>query len=172
MDMLRAIALMLELDEEYFTEKVRYGNSILRPIHYPPLKGNEEAKAYRSSAHEDINLITLLIGASEPGLEVKNRSGLWVPAQTKADEIVVNVGDMLQRLTNHKLKSTTHQVVNPKNPDAMRKSRFSIPFFLHPISNMSLAPLKSCVSSENPARDPDTTAGEYLLERLREIGLT
>jgi isopenicillin N synthase-like dioxygenase len=172
MDMLRAISLILELPENYFDEKVRYGNSILRPIHYPPLQGDEEPRAYRASAHEDINLITLLIGASEAGLEVKNRKGQWVPVQSGRDEIVVNVGDMLQRLTNYKLISTTHQVVNPKERERMRKPRFSIPFFLHPVSDMSLKALETCVSPANPAKDPSTTAGEYLHERLRQIGLT
>jgi isopenicillin N synthase-like dioxygenase len=170
-DMLRAISIILEVPEDYFTEKVRYGNSILRPIHYPPLKGDEEPKAYRSSAHEDINLITLLIGASEPGLQVKNRKGEWVALQSGRDEIVVNVGDMLQRLTNYRLKSTTHQVVNPTDRSAMSKPRFSIPFFLHPISDMSLAALDTCTSADNPPKDPATTAGEYLAQRLREIGL-
>ncbi len=170
MDMLRAIAVILEQDEEYFSEKVRYGNSKLRAIHYPPLRGDEKPGAVRSAEHEDINLITLLIGASSPGLQVKNRSGEWIPIQTKESEIVVNVGDMLQRLTNYKLKSTTHRVVNP--PQALATTnRYSMPFFLHPVSDMSLEALQSCVSPENPAKDPVTTAGEYLNERLRQIGL-
>src|SRR5690606_31612382 len=120
-----------DLPENYFDEKVRYGNSILRPIHYPPLRGDEEAGALRSAAHEDINLITLLIGASSPGLEVKNRRGEWVAITTGPNEIVVNVDDMLQRLTNYKLISTTHRVTNPPSNES---TRFSIPFFLHPVS--------------------------------------
>jgi isopenicillin N synthase-like dioxygenase len=112
-----------------------------------------------------------LIGASEPGLQVKNRKGEWVALQSGRDEIVVNVGDMLQRLTNYRLKSTTHQVVNPTDRSAMSKPRFSIPFFLHPISDMSLAALDTCTSADNPPKDPATTAGEYLAQRLREIGL-
>jgi isopenicillin N synthase-like dioxygenase len=171
-DLLRAIALYLGQPEDYFDEKVRYGNSVLRPIHYPALTGREEANAVRSAAHEDINLITLLIGASSPGLEVKSRKGEWIPIVTGPTEIVVNVGDMLQRLTNYKLVSTTHRVVNPpRQLSGSQATRFSVPFFLHPVSDMSLAPLLSCVDSQNPPRDPSTTAGEYLTERLREIGL-
>ena len=171
-EMLRAIALGLGLEENWFDAKVKYGNSILRPIHYPPLTGKEEPGAVRSSAHEDINLITLLIGASSPGLQVKNREGRWIPITTQPSEIVVNVGDMLQRLTNHKLKSTTHRVVNPPPSTATDgATRFSIPFFLHPESDMSLAALPSCVSAQNPAREPPILAGEYLFQRLREIGL-
>lgn len=171
-EMLRAIALGLQLPESYFDEKVRLGNSILRPIHYPPLTGREEPGAVRSSAHEDINLITLLIGASSPGLQVKNREGRWVSITVQPSEIVVNVGDMLQRLTNHKLRSTTHRVVNPP-PEAIGKeaTRFSIPFFLHPVSDVSLDALPSCVSASNPKREPAITAGAYLQQRLREIGL-
>lgn len=170
MDVLRALALNLGQPESYFDDKVRYGNSVLRPIHYPPLTGREEPGAVRSSAHEDINLITLLIGASSPGLEVKLKTGEWFAITTQPNEIVVNVGDMLQRLTNHRLKSTTHRVVNPP-ADRATSTRFSIPFFLHPVSDMSLAALPSCVSAQNPARDPDILAGTYLEERLREIGL-
>jgi len=168
MNMLQAIALHLELPENYFDEKVRYGNSILRPIHYPPLRGDEAPDALRSAEHEDINLITLLIGASSPGLEVKDRNGKWVAITTGPNEIVVNVGDMLQRLTNYKLVSTTHRVANPPSKESIR---FSIPFFLHPVSRMSLKALESCVPAGTEPRDPETTAGEYLDERLREIGL-
>ncbi len=170
-EVLRAIALHLKLPENYFDEKVKYGNSILRPIHYPPLTGKEEPGAVRSSAHEDINLITLLIGASSPGLEVKTVDGKWHAITTAPNEIVVNIGDMMQRLTNHKLKSTTHRVVNPPQVGGESPTRFSVPFFLHPVSDMQLAALPSCVSANNPAKDPPITAGEYLTQRLREIGL-
>jgi isopenicillin N synthase-like dioxygenase len=173
MELLRAIALDLKLPENFFDEKTLYGNSILRPIHYPPLKGDEHPDAVRSSAHEDINLITLLIGASYPGLQALSRQGEWIPITTEKDQIVVNVGDMLQRLTNHRFVSTTHRVVNPPK-DLMADEgsrRYSIPFFLHPVSDMSLKALDSCVSAENPEREPPITAGEYLNQRLREIGL-
>ncbi len=172
MQVLRAISFTLKEREDYFDEKVRYGNSILRPIHYPPLTGKEEAGALRSSAHEDINLITLLIGASNPGLQVLSKKGEWIPIQTQPTEIVVNVGDMLQRLTNYELVSTTHRVTNPPAAKGSKETtRFSIPFFLHPISEMSLAALPSCVVPGQSPKDPSTTAGEYLNERLREIGL-
>lgn len=170
-EVLKAIAISFELEEDFFEDFVIYGDSKLRPIHYPPLTGTEVPGAVRSSAHEDINLITLLIGASSPGLQVLNTAGQWLEITTQPHEIVVNVGDMLQRLTNYKLRSTTHRVVNPPQHLA-GTTRFSIPFFLHPIPEMSLAPLKNCVSAALPPRDPATTAGEYLAERLREIGLT
>ncbi len=170
-DLLRALSLWLNLDEEFFEDFVILGDSKLRPIHYPPLRGSEPAGAIRSSEHEDINLITLLIGASSPGLQAKSKSGEWIEITTKPNEIVVNVGDMLQRLTNYRLISTTHRVVNPPTGNE-GTTRFSIPFFLHPVPEMSLAPLRACVSQSNPPRDPPTTAGEYLSERLREIGLT
>jgi isopenicillin N synthase-like dioxygenase len=170
-DLLRAIALYLELPENYFDSYIQYGNSILRPIHYPPLTGQEVPSAIRSAAHEDINLITLLIGASAPGLQVKHLSGDWIDATTQPGEIVVNVGDMLQRLTNYRLVSTTHRVVNPPLERAST-TRFSVPFFLHPESRMSLKALPSCVGPDKPQRDPSTTAGEYLSQRLKEIGLT
>ena len=170
MDLLRAIAVVLEQDENYFTEKVRYGNSKLRAIHYPPLRGDEQPGAVRSAEHEDINLITLLIGASSPGLQVKLLNGEWLPVQTQPHEIVVNVGDMLQRLTNYRLKSTTHRVVNPPR-ELASTHRYSMPFFLHPASDVSLEALPSCVSPDNPVIDAPITAGEYLNERLRQIGL-
>jgi isopenicillin N synthase-like dioxygenase len=165
---LQAIALYLGLDEFYFDEFVRHGNSILRPIHYPPVTA--PTKAVRAGAHEDINLITLLVGASADGLQVLNRKNEWVNVTSIADHIVVNVGDMLQRLTNNKLKSTTHRVVNPTG-QAQTTSRYSVPFFLHPISEMKLNCLPQTIDSTHPKAYPDCTAGEYLEERLREIGL-
>ena len=171
-NMLRAISLILKQPENYFDNYVRYGNSILRPIHYPALTGSEERGAVRSAAHEDINLITLLIGASSPGLEVLTLSGQWLPVTTQPNEIVVNVSDMLQRHSNYMLKSTTHRVVNPPRPRGTPDEvRFSIPFFLHPVSDMNLAALPSCVSDKNPPKDPPILAGDYLMQRLREIGL-
>lgn len=171
-NLLRAIADYLDLPNDYFDRKVHNGNSILRPIHYFPIENPDEipADAVRAAEHEDINLITLLIGASADGLEVKNAEGKWIAAKPKPNEIVINVGDMLQRLTNNRLKSTTHRVVNPPRA-LMHLPRFSVPFFLHPQSGMSLACLSSCISESNPKVYPDCTAGEYLDERLREIGL-
>lgn len=167
--MLRAIALYLDLDEQYFDDKIKNGNSILRPIHYPPIT-SEPKSAVRAGQHEDINLITLLIGASADGLEVLNKKNEWVAVTALPDHIVVNVGDMLQRLTNGKLKSTTHRVVNPPR-EKWGTSRYSIPFFLHPRSEMRLDCLASCVpSGEQPHWEP-ISAGEFLDERLAEIGL-
>ncbi len=167
--LLQAIALYLGLEEHYFDGYVRNGNSILRAIHYPPIV-SEPKSAIRAEQHEDINLITLLIGASADGLEILTKQQEWIPVTSVPEQIVVNVGDMLQRLTNNKLRSTTHRVVNPKR-EVWHTSRFSIPFFLHPKSSMSLRCLESCISNEHPKVYEDATAGEYLDERLREIGL-
>ena len=169
---LNAIAVYLNLPENYFEPKVFNGNSILRAIHYFPIENPDAlpADAVRAGAHEDINLITLLIGASADGLEVLMRDGEWFPIKAQGEDIVVNVGDMLQRLTNNKLKSTTHRVVNPPR-ELMKTSRYSVPFFLHPKAAMDLTCLESCVDAEHPKAYADITAGEYLDERLREIGL-
>ena len=170
--LLHAIAVYLNLPENYFDDKVHNGNSILRAIHYFPIENPDRlpADAVRAGAHEDINLITLLIGASADGLEVLTRDNRWYPVKAHAEDIVVNVGDMLQRLTNNKLKSTTHRVVNPPL-ELMKTSRFSVPFFLHPKANMDLTALDSCIDADHPKAYTDITAGEYLDERLREIGL-
>lgn len=166
---LRALAIYLGLDEFYFDKKVQKGNSILRAIHYPPIK--EEPKgAVRAGAHGDINLITLLMGASASGLQVLRKDGVWVDAIAEPDELVINVGDMLSRHTNNKLKSTIHQVVNPPKEE-WGKPRFSIPFFMHPVSEMKLDVLENCVDENNPKQFDDITAGEFLTQRLREIGL-
>jgi isopenicillin N synthase-like dioxygenase len=167
--LLQAIALYLGLDEHYFDQYVYNGNSILRSIHYPPIT-NEPKSAIRAEQHEDINLITLLVGASADGLQILTKQGEWVGVTSLPEQIVVNVGDMLQRFTNNKLRSTTHRVVNPAR-ELWHTSRFSIPFFLHPKSSMSLQCLSTCIDADHPKAYPDATAGEYLDERLREIGL-
>jgi isopenicillin N synthase-like dioxygenase len=167
--LLQAIALYLDLPEHYFDEYVYNGNSILRAIHYPPII-HEPASAIRAEQHEDINLITLLVGASADGLEILSKQDEWVAVTSLPDQIVCNVGDMLQRLTNNKLISTTHRVVNPKR-ELWHTSRFSIPFFLHPRSCMSLKCLDNCIDAAHPIAYEDASAGEYLDERLREIGL-
>ncbi len=167
--LLQAIALYLGLDENYFDVFVEEGNSIVRAIHYPPIT-NEPKSAIRAEQHEDINLITLLVGASADGLQILTKKNDWVGVTSLPDQIVVNVGDMLQRLTNNKLKSTTHRVVNPPR-ELWHTSRFSIPFFLHPKSAMSLAALDSCIDENHKKAYEDITAGEYLEERLKEIGL-
>jgi isopenicillin N synthase-like dioxygenase len=167
--LLQAIALFLGLEEHYFDEYVHNGNSILRAIHYPPIT-QEPASAIRAEQHEDINLITLLVGASADGLQILTKQNEWVPVTSLTEQIVVNVGDMLQRLTNDRLKSTTHRVINPPK-EMWGTSRFSIPFFLHPKSDMNLACIDSCINEAHPKAYIDYTAGEYLDERLREIGL-
>ena len=168
-NLLRAIALYLGLDEHYFDGKIQYGNSILRAIYYPPIT-REPASAIRAEQHEDINLITLLVGASAGGLQLLTTDGEWVDVVPEEDEIVVNVGDMLQRLTNNYLKSTTHRVVNPPKEE-WHTDRLSIPFFLHPVADMSLDSLPDTVTSDRPRAYEPITAGDYLDERLREIGL-
>lgn len=170
--LLKAIALYLNLPENYFEDKVKHGNSILRAIHYFPITNPEllPEGAVRAAAHGDINLITLLMGASAEGLEVLRRDGKWIAITALPDQIVVNVGDMLDRLTNHKLKSTIHRVINPP-VEKLGTSRFSIPFFMHPRSEMDLKCLESCVDNENPRMYVDMTAGEFLNERLIELGL-
>lgn len=167
--MLRAIALFLNQPEHYFDDKVHNGNSILRPIHYPPINA-EPNGSIRAGEHEDINLITLLVGASADGLEVLSRQGVYVGVTEVHDHIIVNVGDMLQRLTNDRLRSTTHRVVNPPR-EQWHLPRYSIPFFMHPRPEVSLACLDSCISEENHKKYDDCTAIEFLHERLREIGL-
>ena len=170
--MLQALALYLGLEENYFEDKVHNGNSILRPIHYFPIENPDEVPedAVRAAEHGDINLITLLMGASADGLQVLRRDGVWIPITALPDQIVVNVGDMLARLTNNKLKSTIHRVVNPPR-EKMNTSRYSIPFFMHPRSEMDLTCLDSCIDEEHPKEYNDMTAGEFLHERLAEIGL-
>ena len=167
--LLQAIALYLGLSENYFEPHLKNGNSILRCIHYPPIT-NEPKSAIRAEQHEDINLITLLVGASADGLQILTNQGEWVNVTSLPEQIVVNVGDMLQRLTNNKLCSTTHRVVNPAR-ELWHTSRFSIPFFMHPRSEMSLACLENCITETQAKAYPGATAGEYLDERLREIGL-
>lgn len=169
---LRALALYLDLPENYFDDKIKSGNSILRPIHYYPIEDPNAvpSDAVRAAEHGDINLITLLMGASADGLQVLRHDNKWIPITALPDQLVVNVGDMLERLTNKKLKSTIHRVVNPPR-QLMNTPRYSIPFFMHPRSEMSLAALPGCIDAENPKRWEDITAGEFLDQRLREIGL-
>jgi isopenicillin N synthase-like dioxygenase len=167
---LRALALHIDLPEAWFEDKVDFGNSILRPIHYPPIT-TPAVPNVRAGAHEDINFITLLVGASAAGLEVLSRKGEWVPFTAEGDTIVVNIGDMLQRLSNHVYPSTTHRVVNPPG-DLARQPRYSVPYFLHPNPDFLIDVLPSCVSADNPSRYPEPiTAHGYLMERLREIKL-
>jgi isopenicillin N synthase-like dioxygenase len=167
---LRGLALHIDLPEDYFDDKTNFGNSILRPIHYPPI-ATPDVPNVRAGAHEDINLVTLLVGASAEGLEVRSHAGEWVPFTAEADTIVVNIGDMLQRLTNHVYPSTTHRVTNPPGENA-RKPRYSMPFFLHPNPDFVIDVLPSCIDAAHPKRYAQPiTAHDYLQERLREIKL-
>ena len=166
---LEAIARFLELDPDFFVDTVRDGNSVMRLIHYPPVP--EDSPAVRAAAHEDINTITLLIGAEEAGLELLDKHGNWRPVTPKAGELAVNIGDMLQRLTNNRLPSTTHRVVNPA-PERRGHSRYSMPFFLHFRPDYVIETLSSCVALDHPNLYPEPiTAHDYLQQRLREIGL-
>ncbi len=166
---LRALALYLNLEETYFDAHIYNGNSILRPIHYPPIT-KEPKNAVRAAAHGDINLITLLMGAQGKGLQVKNNNGQWIDAIAADNELMINVGDMLSRHTNNKLKSTIHRVVNPPK-SLWNTSRYSIPFFMHPTAQMKLDVLEACVNKNNPKKYDAITAGEFLNERLIELGL-
>ncbi|MDM9631684.1 isopenicillin N synthase family dioxygenase [Robiginitalea aurantiaca] len=166
---LRALALHLDLEESYFDDFVINGNSILRPIHYPPIT-EEPKNAVRAAAHGDINLITLLMGAHGKGLQVQNHEGEWIDAIARPDQLMINVGDMLSRLSNNRLKSTIHRVVNPPR-EAWGSSRYSIPFFMHPVSSMPLNCLPNCIDAAHPKAFEDITAGAYLHERLVELGL-
>ncbi len=171
-NLLRAIALYLELDENYFDHKIHNGNSILRLLHYYPVEDIDSVPedAVRAAAHEDINLITLLMGASAAGLQALTKDGKWLDVSPEPNQIVINMGDMLQRLTNGRLRSTTHRVVN-LSKEEMLKPRYSTPFFLHPRSDMDLTCLESCIDEKHPKQFKDMTAGEYLDERIRELGL-
>jgi len=166
---LKAIARYLKIDEYYFEDAVRDGNSVLRALHYPP-QTEPTGEHIRAGAHEDINAITLLLGAEEAGLELLTRDGRWIPVSPRPGELVINIGDMLQRLTNGKLRSTTHRVVNP-TPDRATKARYSMPFFLHFRSDFLIEALPETVPAGEQPKWPPITANDYLQERLREIKL-
>ncbi|MGA0012717.1 MAG: isopenicillin N synthase family dioxygenase [Flavobacteriaceae bacterium] len=168
LELLRALSEYLSLPKHYFDSFITGGNSILRPIHYPPVNENEQ-KAVRAAAHGDINLITLLMGAHGKGLQVQRLDGQWIDAIASSDELMINVGDMLSRHTNNRLKSTIHRVINPER--SQNQSRYSIPFFMHPKMTMPLNVLEHCISEDNPKLFEDITAGAFLDERLRELGL-
>jgi len=171
-NLLKAIALYLDLDENYFTPKIHNGNSILRLLHLFPLTdiSNVPEGAVRAAAHGDINLITLLMGVNAEGLQAQTLDGEWISVVPEENQIVINVGDMLERLTNKKLRSTQHRVINPSK-EKLSHPRYSTPFFLHPRSDMSLACLESCIDEDNPKAFEDITAGDFLNERLKELGL-
>ena len=168
-DLLRALALHLGLEEIYFDDKVNNGNSILRLLHYPPQDNPPPEGSERAAAHEDINLITLLLGAEEAGLQARHRNGEWIDINAPAGAVVVNAGDMLQRLTAWYIPSTTHRVLNP-SPERAKFPRYSAPFFLHPNQDFLIDPLPEYAAKTGKVEAP-ITAGDYLNERLREIGL-
>lgn len=163
---LEALTLPLELEKTYFKEMTRDGNSILRLLHYPPLPADRDPRSVRAAAHEDINLITILVSASASGLELMDRKGNWLPVESKPNALIVDSGDMLSRITNDVIPSTTHRVVNPKDATT---SRYSMPFFMHPHPEAMLSCLPSCKG--NGAKYPDILAEDFLKQRLREIGL-
>lgn len=165
--MLGALAQPLGLPASFFDEMVSDGNSVYRLLHYPAVKGYDTAQSMRAAPHADINLLTLLLGATDSGLEIRGKEGEWIPVQSTSDEIVLDTGDMMSRLTNDVFPSTVHRVVNPGNQET---SRYSMPFFLHPHSAASLACLPQC-EGETGAKYPPITAGEFLQQRLKEIGL-
>lgn len=171
-NLLKSTALYLGLDEDYFTPRIHNGNSVLRLLHYYPVKDKTQIPkgAVRAAAHGDINLITLLLGGSAEGLEAQGLDGTWIPVSPKDDEIIINIGDMLARLTNNRFRSTQHRVITPRE-ESWLTPRYSTPFFLHPRSDMDLTCLETCVSDENPKAYTDATAGEFLTERLIELGL-
>ena len=171
-NLLRAIALYLNLEENYFDAKIHNGNSILRLLHYFPIPNADSIPvgAVRAGAHEDINLITLLMGGSAAGLQALTKEGTWLDVAPEPNQIVINMGDMLQRLTNGRLRSTTHRVIN-LDAEGLKKPRYSTPFFLHPRADMDLTCLPSCIDAAHPKQFEDMTAGEYLDERITELGL-
>lgn len=168
---LGAMALAIGLPQDFFEEIVKEGNSILRGLHYPPVSSADEP-CVRAHAHEDISLITLLLGAQGAGLQILTKDDRWLPVKAHGNEIVVNVGDMMQRLTNHVYVSTTHRVVNPEG-DLARSSRYSMPFFLDPNPDFMIATLPQCITPQNPNRYPTPiAANDYLVQRLAQIGVS
>jgi len=171
-NLLKSTALYLGLEEDYFSAKIHNGNSVLRLLHYYPVTDLSQIPkgAVRAAAHGDINLITLLMGGSAEGLQAQTLDGEWISVNTSDDEIVVNIGDMLARLTNNKLRSTQHRVISPRE-ESWTTPRYSTPFFLHPRSDMDLSCLESCIDENHPKSYTNMTAGEFLTERLIELGL-
>nr|BDT28581.1 isopenicillin N synthase family oxygenase [Bacteriovorax sp. HI3] len=166
--LLEAIGKGLDVPSDYFSNMIHDGNSIVRMIHYPPTKGQDTKNSIRAAAHEDINLITMLVGATDSGLQLLERDGTWLDVESRPGEIVVDTGDMMSRITNNVLPSTTHRVINPSDDGS---ARFSMPFFVHPHSNAILKCIPSCESAGGRTPEPEITAGDFLTQRLREIGL-
>lgn len=168
---LSAIALHLGLEEHFFDSSVENGNSVMRLLRYPPLEIDNPDGAIRAAAHGDINTITLLLGAEEAGLELLTTDGEWLPVNPPPGALAVNIGDMLERQTNGRLRSTTHRVVNPSG-DAARRARYSMPFFLHFRPDFTIQTIESCIDPDSPDDHPESISShEFLLQRLREINL-
>jgi isopenicillin N synthase-like dioxygenase len=167
-NMLEALAMHFDLRPNFFSDMIHEGNSILRTIHYPPLDESMDPNAIRAAEHEDINLITLLVESTASGLELLTRDGEWMPVKAKPGQIIVDAGDMLSRISNEVIPATTHRVVNPAGENT---ARFSMPFFVHPYSNCLLETIPSCITEDNPEKYPAITAGDFLYQRLVEIGL-
>ncbi|WP_324826586.1 isopenicillin N synthase family dioxygenase [Qipengyuania zhejiangensis] len=168
---LEAIALHLGLDRDFFAATVEDGNSVMRLLRYPPIEGAHAEGAIRAAAHGDINTITLLLGAEEAGLELLTTEGEWKAVEVPDGALVINIGDMLDRLTNGKLRSTTHRVVNPRGAAAYR-ARYSMPFFLHFRPDYVIETLSGCIDPARPDDHPaPLSSHEFLLQRLREINL-
>lgn len=165
--MLEALTIPLDVDRDYFARMTDTGSSVLRLLYYPPIPEGVDPNCVRAAAHEDINLITLLVSASSSGLELLSREGEWLPIETGPENIIVDSGDMLARITNDVIPATTHRVVNPKGANV---SRYSMPFFMHPNPDAMLSCIPSCRGEK--AKYPDILANDFLFERLREIGLT
>lgn len=167
LSMLEALTPALEVEKDYFMKMTKDSNSILRLLHYPPIPEDADPRCVRAAAHEDINLITILVAASTSGLELLDRNGNWLPVETQEHNLIVDAGDMLSRITNEVIPATTHRVVNPT--DGKNESRYSMPFFMHPAQEALLTCIESCRG--NGAKYPDVTSQEFLNQRLREIGL-
>lgn len=165
--LLHALAMAMQLPENYFNDLIYMGNSVQRLIHYPPLSALEQGSAVRAAAHADINLMTLLVGATESGLELLDKSGKWLAVENHENDLVVDTGDMMALLTNNELPATIHRVVNPTDKT---KARYSIPYFVHPHKDALLSPLPQCVTEQNPAQFSAIRAGQFLEQRLKENG--
>ena len=165
--MLESLTPALDLPKKYFTEMITSGNSILRLLHYPPIEKGQDPNCIRAAAHEDINLITILVSASASGLELLDCNGKWLSVETDANNLIVDAGDMLSRISNEIIPSTTHRVVNPQ--DGKNCSRYSMPFFIHPHPQALLSCIPSCMG--DGAKHKDILAQDFLLQRLKEIGL-
>lgn len=163
---LTAIGQALDCPETYFKDMVTYGNSILRPIHYPPIPAHMDQNCVRSAAHEDVNLITILMGATASGLQLLDRDGSWLDVATKPGQLIVDTGDMMCVLTNDVLPATTHRVINPSDKTS---NRYSMPFFVHPNPEVDLKPVPSTIGTG--AKYQPINSHEFLMNRLREIGL-